>query len=196
MQAEIWHYGIKGQKHGLRRFQNEDGSLTPEGRDRYGIGEYEKPRHSPGTISEGREEHRHPIGTKSGPVNSRIDPNKSIRDAGKQVKDLLKKHNESDDEKAQRDKSLDTLKKNYWGLMGQAIKNGVYGQALGSISKMLYMGGRHKVAATITGILGTALKFDAGFKAVAGTGAYFIGRNSVMNGKIKVSDIDEDKKDS
>lgn len=32
------HYGIKGQKHGLRRFQNEDGSLTAEGKERYGIG--------------------------------------------------------------------------------------------------------------------------------------------------------------
>lgn len=29
------HYGIKGQKHGRRRFQNEDGSLTPEGIIRY-----------------------------------------------------------------------------------------------------------------------------------------------------------------
>ena len=30
------HYGIKGQKHGIRRYQNEDGSLTPEGKERYG----------------------------------------------------------------------------------------------------------------------------------------------------------------
>ena len=29
------HYGIKGQKWGLRRFQNEDGSLTEEGLARY-----------------------------------------------------------------------------------------------------------------------------------------------------------------
>ena len=30
------HHGIKGQKWGIRRFQNEDGTLTPEGRKRYG----------------------------------------------------------------------------------------------------------------------------------------------------------------
>lgn len=30
------HHGILGQKWGVRRFQNEDGSLTPEGRKRYG----------------------------------------------------------------------------------------------------------------------------------------------------------------
>lgn len=32
------HYGIKGQKWGIRRFQNSDGSLTAEGKLRYGDG--------------------------------------------------------------------------------------------------------------------------------------------------------------
>lgn len=31
------HYGIQGQKWGIRRFQNPDGSLTEEGRSRYGV---------------------------------------------------------------------------------------------------------------------------------------------------------------
>ena len=35
---ELIHWGIKGQKWGIRRFQNEDGSLTPEGEIRYGGG--------------------------------------------------------------------------------------------------------------------------------------------------------------
>ena len=33
------HYGVKGQKKGQRRFQNEDGSYTEEGKAHYGIGE-------------------------------------------------------------------------------------------------------------------------------------------------------------
>lgn len=33
---ELYHYGIPGQKHGIRRYQNPDGSLTPEGMARYG----------------------------------------------------------------------------------------------------------------------------------------------------------------
>lgn len=33
---ELKHYGVKGQKWGVRRYQNNDGSLTPEGRKRYG----------------------------------------------------------------------------------------------------------------------------------------------------------------
>ena len=35
MPNEIYHWGIKGQRWGFRRFQNEDGSLTPEGELRY-----------------------------------------------------------------------------------------------------------------------------------------------------------------
>lgn len=31
------HHGIKGQKWGVRKYQNADGSLTPEGRKRYGV---------------------------------------------------------------------------------------------------------------------------------------------------------------
>lgn len=33
---ELYHHGIEGQKWGQRRWQNPDGSLTPEGRARYG----------------------------------------------------------------------------------------------------------------------------------------------------------------
>lgn len=33
---EIIHAGIKGMKWGVRRYQNKDGTLTPEGKARYG----------------------------------------------------------------------------------------------------------------------------------------------------------------
>lgn len=34
---ELYHHGIKGQKWGVRRYQNEDGSLTTLGKMRYGV---------------------------------------------------------------------------------------------------------------------------------------------------------------
>ena len=35
-ESELKHHGIKGQKWGVRRFQNEDGTLTKAGKERYG----------------------------------------------------------------------------------------------------------------------------------------------------------------
>ena len=35
MNNELNHHGIKGQKWGVRRYQNKDGSLTVKGRQRY-----------------------------------------------------------------------------------------------------------------------------------------------------------------
>lgn len=38
MSSYLMHYGTKGQKWGERRYQNEDGTLTPEGKIHYGVG--------------------------------------------------------------------------------------------------------------------------------------------------------------
>ena len=38
MTNELYHHGVKGQKWYVRRWQNEDGSLTPAGRIHYGYG--------------------------------------------------------------------------------------------------------------------------------------------------------------
>jgi len=39
---ELYHHGIKGQRWGVRRYQNEDGSLTTLGKMRYGASEAKK----------------------------------------------------------------------------------------------------------------------------------------------------------
>lgn len=40
--GELYHWGIRGMKWGRRRYQNKDGSLTPEGRKRYADGDGKK----------------------------------------------------------------------------------------------------------------------------------------------------------
>lgn len=39
---ELMHFGIKGQKWGVRRYQNKDGTLTPAGRKKYGSDDHRK----------------------------------------------------------------------------------------------------------------------------------------------------------
>lgn len=50
---ELYHWGIKGMKWGVRRYQNKDGSLTPEGRKRLGLDAYDKNHNSDTILKKG-----------------------------------------------------------------------------------------------------------------------------------------------
>lgn len=51
--GEFYHHGIKGQRWGIRRYQNKDGSLTPEGRRRLKLDQYDDEHNSDFTIKKG-----------------------------------------------------------------------------------------------------------------------------------------------
>lgn len=42
MYDELYHWGIKEMKWGVRRYRNPDGTLTPEGKERYARKEADK----------------------------------------------------------------------------------------------------------------------------------------------------------
>lgn len=49
---ELYHWGIKGQKWGVRRYRNEDGTLTEAGKKRYS--QYNAVKYHAGNTSAGR----------------------------------------------------------------------------------------------------------------------------------------------
>ena len=50
---ELYHHGIKGQRWGIRRFQNKDGSLTARGKKRYSDGDSASKQESDETAKKG-----------------------------------------------------------------------------------------------------------------------------------------------
>ena len=66
------HYGIKDMHWGVRRFQNPDGSLTEEGRERYGVGEPRNPQFSDDFIKGVTNLHRDPSELSTKEINDLI----------------------------------------------------------------------------------------------------------------------------
>lgn len=92
---ELYHYGIKGQRWRDRRYQYEDGSLTPEGKIRYGVGQ----GHRKGKISKNLKykQNKSTIQSNTQKKNknnqSKKQNNRSVKhfDTNKKVKDINNK---------------------------------------------------------------------------------------------------------
>lgn len=53
MENELYHWGIKGMRWGIRRYQNKDGTLTEAGRRRLGLTEYDENHNTDTVIKKG-----------------------------------------------------------------------------------------------------------------------------------------------
>lgn len=104
---ELMHHGIKGQKWGVRRYQNLDGTLTALGKKRKGSVEeanehFDKMIKRNGGIKDGYQEIKNPIGTIRNIMSKNNVKPVELSDIAKKTYSQFKKNNSSAVDKAKR----------------------------------------------------------------------------------------------
>lgn len=96
----MYHFGIRGQKWGLRRYQNPDGTLTEAGRKRYGINSEGKFTSQKGATKWYREsEKANKIMNRSGDLSTDFDRTKDGKLLKKEFNKVAKRYfNQIDDD--------------------------------------------------------------------------------------------------
>lgn len=113
---ELCHYGIKGQKWGVRRFQNSDGSYTSEGKRRAQQQEKKDPvkemkdEDLRKAITRLSLENKYKDLTKKPTPPSKLEPTKKAVDATSELVNLAKKMDQ-DSRKAAKKERMDLSKK-------------------------------------------------------------------------------------
>ena len=98
---ELYHHGVKGQKHGVRRWQYKNGSLTPEGYVHYGYGHKRKGseddtghKRNSANDTASRLEGKSGYVLKKGSVSRRITTNKDEQLTGERKYTTTNKHDD------------------------------------------------------------------------------------------------------
>lgn len=113
--GELYHYGIKGMRWGIRRYQNKDGSLTPKGKKRYSKELYSEMKKNDGKLN------RTDYGNA---VKNKLSNDKRVKDYvssnSKEYKRLLREWGDIQDKIDKEYENDDVYKRAY----EKAIKNG------------------------------------------------------------------------
>lgn len=101
---ELYHYGVKGMKWGVRRYRNEDGSLTPAG----------KKREQKRTFKEVKKYGRYTSDHKKALRSKSADLQKAIDEAAPYIEKLVKSQNKTGMLWTERDNKYDDLHYKYY----------------------------------------------------------------------------------
>lgn len=144
-QNQLMHFGIPGQKWGIRRYQNEDGTLTEEGRQRYGYGD-----------GDGDSFDDRGSGQKTGDGKDR------------QESSIARSLRETPDEELAKSKEVITQAQRR--LLAQSLIQGVSGLSMMAIGNRVSRKGRIGIGALMYG-MGAAHVLRAGVRQIVGTTA-------------------------
>lgn len=114
--SELYHYGVKGMRWGVRRYQNDDGTLTKAGRKRYGynLDPNDKSRVNIARIRKGEARRRLDVAKRNNNTNNtRIAELQGRVKAAKRAEQLAK----SIDKGAKRAAKGETITGNYYKSM-------------------------------------------------------------------------------
>lgn len=110
------HHGVKGQKHGVRKYQNKDGSLTPLGRAHYGVGAARSAAHNV------KEAIRKKVAPTNVELNAQIRKQRS-KNLNKQKREELKQLKKGKDPRAESKSETSGTHKRFYEMSDKEIQD-------------------------------------------------------------------------
>lgn len=117
---ELAHWGILGMRWGRRRYQNSDGSLTAEGRERYGVSEGRDTR-GDGNSGSGKSSTRNSRGTGNSGHSERLNKKEAAKAKKQDEKEKKAEERKTEEKKAEEKKPDDTTNERKTKLDGKSL---------------------------------------------------------------------------